>query len=109
MDDDPYKAPRQRRWLRFSLRTLFVLVTLSAVWAAYSAHWIRERREFVRTLESDSWPFTVARFDTAVSAPALLWLLGEEGAETITLAIEPDMALARRLFPEAQIEYLPPP
>jgi hypothetical protein len=39
----------------------------------------------------------------------LLWLFGEKGVETITLAIEPDTAEARRLFPEAQVEYLPPP
>jgi hypothetical protein len=109
MDDDPHKAPQQRRWLRFSLRTLFVLVTLVAIWAAYSAHWIRQRREFVRKLESDSWPFTVAEFNSAIFAPGLLGLFGEDGVETITLAIEPDMAEARRLFPEAQIEYLPPP
>jgi hypothetical protein len=98
-----------RRPFRFGLKSLFILVTLAAIWAAYSASWIRQRRDFVRKLELDSWPFTVARFDSAVSAPHLLWLFGEKGAEGIVLGNEPDMAEARRLFPEAQIEHLPPP
>lgn len=35
----------RRRWLKFSLRTFFVLLTLLAVWLGYHVNWIRERRE----------------------------------------------------------------
>ncbi len=96
MDDKP-----NRRRFRFGLRSLFIFVTLVALWAAYSANWIRERREFVRKLESD--PFAIARFDSAFYAPGLLWLFGEDGVESIVLQSETDTAEARRLFPEAQI------
>ncbi len=97
---------RQRRRFRFGLRSLFIFVTLVAVWAAYSANWIRERREFVSKLESD--PFAIARFDSALYAPGLLWLFGEDGVESIVLLNETDAAEARRLFPEAQVESCPP-
>ncbi len=30
-----------RRWLRFSLRTLFVVVTVLCVWLGYELNWIR--------------------------------------------------------------------
>ena len=37
-----------RRWFRFSLRTLFVVVTIACVfagWIAYQLDWIRERHD----------------------------------------------------------------
>ena len=39
-------APR-RRWFSFSLRTLFVVVTIAAIaggWVMYQVSWIRQRR-----------------------------------------------------------------
>jgi hypothetical protein len=39
----------KRRWFRFSLRTLFVLVTIAClpmIWMAYQLKWIHERRQF---------------------------------------------------------------
>jgi hypothetical protein len=102
MDDKP-----NRRRFRFGLRSLFILVTLVAVWAAYSANWIRERRDFVRKLESDPLSSTIARFNSAFYAPGLLWLFGEDGVESMVLPNESDSAVARRLFPEAQIASVP--
>ncbi len=100
MDDKP-----SRRRFRFGLRSLFIFVTLVAIWAAYSVNWIRERREFVRKLDSD--PFAITRFDSAFYAPGLLWLFGEDGVESIVLLNVSDAAEARRLFPEAQIASTP--
>jgi hypothetical protein len=34
-----------RRWFRFSLRTLFILVTVVALWLGYYANWMRQRGE----------------------------------------------------------------
>jgi hypothetical protein len=37
----------RRRWYQFSLRTMFVLVTVACVvlaWVGYSLNWIRQRR-----------------------------------------------------------------
>jgi hypothetical protein len=102
VDDKP-----NRRRFRFGLRSLFIFVTVIAIWAAYSANWIRQRREFVRKLESDPVFFTIVRFDSAFYAPGLLWLFGEDGVESIVLPNVSDAADARRLFPEAQIASPP--
>ena len=39
--------PPKRRWLRWSLRTLFVVVTVVACWLAYAIPWIKAHREFL--------------------------------------------------------------
>jgi hypothetical protein len=36
--------PKPRRRFRFSLRTMFVLVTALCVWLGYQLNWIRQRR-----------------------------------------------------------------
>jgi hypothetical protein len=36
-------APKGR-WFRFSLRTLFVVVTVFGCWMGYEVNWIRQRR-----------------------------------------------------------------
>jgi len=89
---------RKRRRFRFKLRTLFVIVTLFAVWLGWSFNWIRQRREFLR--DGDAF-----RVGESVRAPALLWIFGEEGAEKIWLVARKSSASdeARRLFPEAKI------
>ena len=41
----------KRRWFRFSLRTLFVLVTiagLAAGWVLHQLNWLEQRREFTK-------------------------------------------------------------
>jgi hypothetical protein len=39
-------APK-RRWPRFSLRTLFVVVTVLGCWLGYQLNWIRQRHDFL--------------------------------------------------------------
>jgi hypothetical protein len=48
-------APK-RRWPRFTLRTLFIVVTVFGCWLAYELNWIRERHQF---LESQAALMTV--------------------------------------------------
>jgi hypothetical protein len=46
------------RWLTFSLRGLFALVTLFAVWLAFQVNWLRERqdaRSWIEQHESGEW------------------------------------------------------
>ena len=33
----------KRRWFRFNLRTLFLVLTVFACWLGYHVHWIRQR------------------------------------------------------------------
>lgn len=91
---------RHRRCFRFSLRTLFVLVTLVAVWLGWSLNWIRQRHAFLRDRRAfvfDTDP------DAATPAPRFLWLFGEEGAEYVRLSSEDqlDYTRAKKLFPES--------
>ncbi len=78
--------PTCRRW-SFSLRTLFVVVTVLAVllgWIPYQLNWIQERRA-APSLATWYRLYTKSAFDTLLSesppprAPGLLWLFGERG------------------------------
>ncbi len=116
------------RWFRFSLRSLFVLVTIFSCWLGYELNWIRQRRlafddaaRFSRagiTEEpySGSHPHTIGRRQ----APGLLWLFGEPGyAEfwlffpthenifdrTLTPLEQAEVARTESLFPEAKVVY----
>jgi hypothetical protein len=93
------RSPR----LRFSLRTLFVVLTVFCIWLGYSLNWIKQRRELI------SYPYPAN--DTAgpgaiqPSAPGLLWILGERGVAVLLINAEDkeSESRARRLFPEALI------
>jgi hypothetical protein len=87
---------------------MFVIVALVAVWLAYSANWIRQRREFVRDKQADASTSIFVR-ESPVVAPGLLWVFGEDGVEVLLLQTptESDFAEGRRLFPEAQIATVP--
>jgi hypothetical protein len=98
---------KRHRWFRFSLRALFVLVTLvalSAGWVSWSTIWIRDRRAFVRD-DGDTNAIIYNQPGQSVVAPSLLWLFGEEGAQFVVLfgEDESDFSDARRLFPEAEV------
>jgi hypothetical protein len=101
-----------RRW-SFSLRTLFVVVTLAAVplgWAAWSWKWIRDHHEFLATYTSES---AVMYMDEDRNfAPGGLWMVGEQGVNLLELNLENDtpngeqvVDQARRLFPEAELHW----
>jgi hypothetical protein len=106
-------APKpRRRWFSFSLRTMFVAVSLFCMWLGYELNWIRERRAFLRmNMQKDS---------LAVPAPWSIRVLGERGYFIVyvqtryrkvisdeTLDVETIRRLndARRLFPEAAIDF----
>jgi hypothetical protein len=114
----------RRIWFRFSLRTLFVLVTLFGCamgWVAYSLNWIRQRREFCARPDVEA--LVVADGDYS-QAPAFLWLFGEKGRGIIRIIIDlpvwPEAVVpadrkrtveeqtlldhAKNLFPEAEVQ-----
>jgi hypothetical protein len=99
-------APR-RRWFRFafSLRTLFVAVTICGCWLAYQMHWIRGRHAALARIG-----FSDGEFDgdetTPPGLPLGLRALGEPGWESLPLGRKATMREIRELhalFPEATI------
>ncbi len=119
----PVTAPN-RRWFRYSLRTLFVVVTVFGCWLGYELNWIRQRHELLAKHEAlvskhlgqhwDNLSPRQRRLKPAVPLPLLLF--GEEGKFRVVLAIEaernvqepiysfPEWKRAERLFPESEIE-----
>jgi hypothetical protein len=115
---------RRRRW-SFSLRTLFVVVTVLAGWLGYYVHWKNERskaRAWLDTRRAISYAFRY----TTEPRPAMPWMLGVLGdhpeIDIILIRREPSgvnsepappeyRQLVRRivgLFPEAQVVDLTP-
>ena len=106
--------PKPRRWFRFSLRTMFVVVTVFCVWLGYQLNWIRQRREFLTTV---SQRYFIVRPKGYVErwAPRGLWLLAERGVSKMTIASSDEikgqpheefsaaLVKAKGLFPESTI------
>jgi hypothetical protein len=105
-----------RRWFRFSLRTLFVVMTLACIWLGYQLNWIRQRRA-VRTGSTVAWQHEFPtdkmfqKMPPPPKAPGMLWLFGEIGyyavhvvfnaEEPLTAAQKAEVERVSRLYPEA--------
>jgi len=101
----------RRRW-SYSLRTMFVVVTVLGCWLGYQLHWIRERAEVRSWLKSG--PISPAgTFDFRNHPrPWGLRILGEKPESMLWIWVEPEESeqhyFARqdriqRLFPEAHL------
>ncbi len=107
-----------KRWLRFSLRTLFVLLTLLGIWLGIQTKWAKDRTSYLEEHQyarSQPW-----KGDEIASAPRFLWLWGDPGVTRLKVQAPgfwdqkefhrtnagPEAAEARELFPEAIIEVL---
>lgn len=114
-------VPR-RRWFRFGLRTLFVLLTVLGVWVGVQMNWLRERREARAWIEKnggvvlDHVPhdFSIAggkpqRWDPArVRAPWPIRLLGGEPVGFVVFHdAKGQSARLSKIFPEAKIVQIP--
>lgn len=116
---------RRRRWLRFSLRTLFVAVTVLALALWYPLHWIHQRHKLLddnfarmKQVGVPYWDIH-GRFELLVRnpparAPWLLRLFGEKPVDSVTMLyivekpprkVTWDMMRDKRLFPEADITW----
>ena len=105
-----------RHWPRFSLRTLFVVVTLACCWCGYQLNWIRERHGIAEDPQvSVGWynpefPLIMPGYED--KAPWTLQLFGERRAVWVVVWTKsmhpgPDwrerIPEIQRLFPEALI------
>jgi hypothetical protein len=111
-------AKPRRRWNQFSLRTMFVGVTVACVgvglsvgWVQHSQEWIRQRHQAldlnqIRERE-DRW-FPIAT-GPETTAPRMLWLFGEKGTSEISLFYGDDQQVVeiKSLFPEAVVTHFP--
>jgi hypothetical protein len=118
---------RRRRWLRFSLKSFLLVVTLLGAWLGYQVSWVRARRAFLSEEYAirDSqkrWSSTIDNpGQTPPLAPWGLWLFGEQGYTSIAFISQSNtpadqraltdrdrerLDLARRLFPEANINVI---
>ena len=94
--------PQPRRWFRFSLRTLFVLVTVVCVWLGYQLNWIRQRRDVLGSGEV----LVFDEVDRESRPPSLLWLFGEHGYSMMACSHNvTDEEAIKRLFPESEIYF----
>jgi len=74
-------APNRRRF-RWSLRTIFVVVTALGCWLGYEVNWIRERHVVV----ADFVMYRAYRVaSNSPSAPSFLWLFGEKGYTAVVV------------------------
>lgn len=83
MDDSPQKAAPPRRaarfrWLRFSLRTMFILVTIFAAWLGLKVHQARRQQAAVAGIRAlGGWVHYDYQFVDAKPNPQNAWTLGK--------------------------------
>jgi hypothetical protein len=108
--------PGRRRWSRFSLRALFVVVTAVCIWLGYHLNWIRQRHACLAEQEAAA-ANSVNIPRTVGEAPLPLRLLGEGGIARLPLYVVVDKSKnqdrdtilpeaihsASRLFPESRL------
>lgn len=108
----------QRRWFRFSLRTIFILLAIIAGWVAYDARWIRQRHRFLAPQNALASGYSIYATNGDTRAPRALSLWGEQGSSMVVVCVVTDrlgaipkdwntnavMMEARRLFPEATVK-----
>jgi hypothetical protein len=106
----------KRRWFRWSLRTMFVVVTVFACWLGYYGNWHRQRQSALRSIGDHGaeglLPYLPRTLDTPTALPWSLKLWGERPVEFLwmhKLDSEDERAYLQRaeelhkLFPEARI------
>jgi hypothetical protein len=110
-------APK-RRWFRFSLRTLFVVVTVGAVlsWLGWNFRAVRQRDDAIWLIESKGGQVDfVQPGSEKFAAPIIFRLFGDRQVEWLMAPkldfTAEDCDRFMRLFPEAKIlrtEYAAP-
>jgi hypothetical protein len=98
----------KRRWLRFSIRTLLVAVTIFCVWLGWQVKWISARHSQLKTKYASG--IVVGR---PAESPWPLAYFAEKSVQYIELvqeertskAVRQQVMALKQLFPEAEIAY----
>jgi hypothetical protein len=107
----------RRRCFRYSLRTMFVVVAIAAIWLAWEARWIKQRHEFLSSQKplveqvvasSSSLINTrLTREPTEYSRRVVRWLFREEPMDVMMYVFfvegPADPALAGELAKQKEI------
>jgi hypothetical protein len=91
-----------RRRFQFSLGSMFVLMTLVAMWLAWELSFIRQRQVWIR--DHESWLVAGPRTVPEASIPWWRGLLGDEAVPSILVGVETpaeERNHVQKLFPEA--------
>ena len=114
----------RRRWLRFSLSTCFILVTLVAVWLGVQMKWIKDRHQATKPQSATNFGGRLASTGHDIAyyagsgtpAPWSLRIFGEQGCYSVAVVPENEDAptvndkqalrQVRLLFPEAKVKYV---
>jgi len=105
-------ASHRRRWFQFGLRTLFVSVTIFAVWLGWELKFIRERAAFLNDWNAIYYGglMTGKPHLTNPNGPISFWrrMLGDKALIWITLHRDnvDGIARAKKLFPEAEVNIV---
>ena len=100
----------KRRWFAYSLRTLFVVVTVFGCWLGYQLNWIRQRRAVRMREDVVFYEHAVAPNLPRFGQTAPPWQLRIFGEQAFTnLAVSPSVPPAEfkriaSLFPESTVE-----
>src|SRR5690349_6033408 len=106
-------TPTRRRWYQFSLRTLFLAVTVVAAWLAWSLYRVHQRDATYRFLGATGYASSFYLPNSSeTTAPwrslPITWrILGAKPTVWISLSkqrfTEEDRARIQSLFPEASV------
>ena len=102
-----------RRWFRFSLRTMFVLVTMACVWLGWQVKWLKDRERasaehIEEMLKDENKPlrrrcYNLTRLIEETLPPWQIRLLGGDGVKQFDRVSLEQVGRFRSLFPESEI------
>jgi hypothetical protein len=111
-----------RRWLRFSMRTMLLLWTVVTIWGGWNLHRVHQRRDALSRLRANpAYHLVTARWliekripslpsfevpPPVAEVPIIRHLLGDSAIQTIYFAPDRPEAELRQwadLFPEAEL------
>jgi hypothetical protein len=113
-------ARSRRRWFQFRLTSLFILMTLVALWLAWEQHYVRERKATRMWVTNNGgaahsltdWITPAGTEPPEVSIPFWRQWIGDEPLVSLQLssqATADDLERVRAIFPEARVFMAPPP